>query len=628
MSELEDRSKALRTQNPRVTTGLGFSQLVKDVFAKRVVGGQGAPPPPPSGVTLSAWQVHQQQTQGHYLPQGAKEPNEDYKKRLSITPFLPESPEVLNSRRGALFESPPKMDMPDSLKEFVQKATARGEPLMTVIARVHERLEIAGWCGLLVHRLPAPEEARQRNEAGTLTAPEAAQLNRPVVTMYRDRRILDYEFDMHGLTKVRLLESTRILGEETTEVVIRVIDALNVTDYKITERKGQVVSIEETLLPHGATVDGRPALPFVFASSPLQIEDDDVDPRDPVAFPLLYGGCVADIAATRLGSDIRWCLFVLGQPILTLKSLRDEKELKNVALGVGRYFHLRAARGDEEGEALEFVQLDSTGLELQIAAYEADTKRAKELGGKGGDAALQVPVTESGVSRAWRFKTGEERLLFLLANRLQEVFERVLDLVAGYSGIASDKVSIQFHTDFSEDASPSEIVDLEGKVMPTWEKYRCATPLRLALLRLFKRLYPSANETDEQEFIIEIGEAITRLSPETEDTLDGKAIEGKVIEGEDKAIEGEAVEGVVEGSVQETGLNGAQIQALVDLASAVAEGQLPAVSAKAIARTSLPFVRSDILDVIFSGLEEFQPEAPPAKPQRESEEEPVPRSER
>ena len=84
-------------------------------------------------------------------------------------------------------------------------------------------------------------------------------------------------------------------------------------------------------------------------------------------------------------------------------------------------------------------------------------------------------------------------------------------------------------------------------------------------------------------------------------------------------------------NIDETALNGAQVQALLELAQSVARGEIPVESAKGIAAAAFPLLSQEILDRIFDSIEpkEIVPEqaseeAPAAtEPQLESKEEPT-----
>ena len=60
--------------------------------------------------------------------------------------------------------------------------------------------------------------------------------------------------------------------------------------------------------------------------------------------------------------------------------------------------------------------------------------------------------------------------------------------------------------------------------------------------------------------------------------------------------------------VAATALNGAQVEALAGLATAVANGELPMQSARAIAGAAFPTVDATVLDAVFDPLERFTPE--------------------
>lgn len=79
---------------------------------------------------------------------------------------------------------------------------------------------------------------------------------------------------------------------------------------------------------------------------------------------------------------------------------------------------------------------------------------------------------------------------------------------------------------------------------------------------------------------------------------------------EDVAVPVEATDAAAGADVQATALNGAQVQALADLATRVVEGQLPKASAQALAEAAFPLVNPITMDLIFGPLESFTPETP------------------
>ena len=69
------------------------------------------------------------------------------------------------------------------------------------------------------------------------------------------------------------------------------------------------------------------------------------------------------------------------------------------------------------------------------------------------------------------------------------------------------------------------------------------------------------------------------------------------------------------GDVQATALNGAQVAALVQIVQAVAQGQIPLETGKAIAKAAFPLIADAELDAAFAPLKSFTPTQPePAQP--------------
>lgn len=76
-----------------------------------------------------------------------------------------------------------------------------------------------------------------------------------------------------------------------------------------------------------------------------------------------------------------------------------------------------------------------------------------------------------------------------------------------------------------------------------------------------------------------------------------------------------AVPATAEADVQGTALNGAQVTALAELASQVAQGLLPLASARAIAVAAFPAVTAATIDAIFGPLASFTPETTEPNPE-------------
>ena len=200
---------------------------------------------------------------------------------------------------------------------------------------------------------------------------------------------------------------------------------------------------------------------------------------DGIGRSMLLRSAEADIAASRVLSDLVWDLFLLGNPILTLSTGRSDDELTRLGLGATRYIPLRNGRpGIENPEELKFVQLDPTGIELLFRAHGLFAAQARQAGA-GGDEAAAIPREVSGVAQAWRFKTGEERVLFMLARALEPFLTRCLNLALRGAGTALVRMPEAFDV-----TTPAEAIEGAEKLLHVAAQYGQTELAKTALQRL------------------------------------------------------------------------------------------------------------------------------------------------
>ena len=124
------------------------------------------------------------------------------------------------------------------------------------------------------------------------------------------------------------------------------------------------------------------------------------------------------------------------------------------------------------------------------------------------------------------------------------------------------------------------VFDLEDHA--TWEQVRDAMDRGVAVSKsaLYDRYGLPEPADDEDSFLKQDGSIVT---PPT----------------------GEPGVPLVSSDVQATALNGAQVASLIDLASQVAQKQLPIKTAKAIAKASFPLVKAEVIDEMFNQLDDI-----------------------
>jgi hypothetical protein len=406
-----------------------------------------------------------------YFPKGRLEPAGEYSLRVELTPFFPQTPGLLAARLGALFRtklqveagartSPPGTFSVDGEGETgegggdgfekragrtggraasgtlnEERATAQADSLRNILRRAGRReqsfedlavqaaclAQSHGFCAALIDRDPLPEDARARDISQAEVA--ARGLGRAYIALFSAPQILDWEYGADGrLSWVKFAEEslTRPRWDAPAEPTrtVRVVDRSAIHVFTLRQNaRGEWKAETQAPVAHGF----RDRVPVVFLHP--------FPGADGIGRPILQRAAEADVASARILSDLVWDLFLLGNPILTLKTNRSESELARLGVGASRYIPLRNGRpGEENAEGLEFVQLDPTGIELLFRAHALFQAQAKAQAG-GGEEAAAIPREQSGIAQAWRFKTGEERILFMLARALEPFLSACLELV-------------------------------------------------------------------------------------------------------------------------------------------------------------------------------------------------------
>ena len=388
-----------------------------------------------------------------YFPKGRLEPASEYSLRVELTPFFPQTPQILASRLGALFKSRLRIEehcgagfqpaqsgaatvedagkdqsaqnagrMPaPQMAQFIKEAGRRHTSFEDVATQAACLAQTHGFCAALLDRDPLPKELR---EPSVLDATQR-NLGRPYLALYAAPDVLDWDFGSDGrLAWVKFgereLRRARWDAACEEELVYRVVDREAIRVYRVRRgADGDWRARADEPLPHGFT----DRVPVVFLHP--------FPGADGIGRPILRRAAESDVAAARVLSDLVWDLFVLGNPILTLKTSRRDEELARLGLGVTRYIPLRSGvPGQENAEELSFVQLDPTGIELLFRAHALFAAQGSPNATGTADAAA-IPREQSGVAQAWRFKTGEERILFMLARALEPFLNECLELAAG-----------------------------------------------------------------------------------------------------------------------------------------------------------------------------------------------------
>lgn len=511
-----DRIKKLLERKENLIPILEGNQIVDDVLTGReaIVGKRSQSSVPFKWNAISGTakrnEVKNSYNESKYLKRNATEYPQEYSKRLEMTPFFSETAPILQQRQGSLFKKPPTTKLPDALKDFDKNCTANGATIDDTIAKIAEFSQTEGFCGILIDReaLPADVVDPKTKAARKVSVAEAQKrkLGRVIWALYPAPQILNFQQDARGLTWVKLVEESCIQdswdAEEIYVKTVRVIDRKTITVYRIksdeyfaigAEPPDEVSVEEDKPIPHNHVDEqNNPLCPFQFFHP--------FPARDGIGRSILKGCAEADIAATRILSAIVWVLHLHGCPILSLLTHKEPDKIADIGVGSSSLWVLAAGNTNsgKANEAGAYVTLDTGGVEKLIEVYEKLVAKAKEQAEKATGAGISGPKEQSGISKAWTFKTGEERILFLLSICLKQGIEWLLKATARISGADPDAVSCVFPQSYDVEG-PIEVVDLVNQVLPVLDRYKLVKARVEVLRKLLQSVLEDTSLADGKD---------------------------------------------------------------------------------------------------------------------------------
>lgn len=393
-----------------------------------------------------------------HLPKGTLEPWSEYQQRIGMTSFFPETPNIVANRRGALFANQPTIEVAPEIVPFLNHIGRRREPYGDVLAFLATKMMTHGLAAVFADFRPLPRDIAARVFAGEkISAAEASQrsLNQPVLGVFTERQVLDWRFDVDDgkLRWIKLVDRTDErpdpFAPSLSVETYRVVDRDVVSIWRVEFRNGKWRLADADIIPHGARDEQQqPEVPVVLMH-PFRGPDG-------VGESMVKLSVRADLAALRLISDMFWSLHLHGNPQLVLRTPDNTgNRMATLGMGAGRYLELRTALpGGGEGEDLAYLQLDSEGLNLIGETHKEMVAKANDLASRSPRSANQPLDAQSGIAKAWDFKTGEEKALNEHKMELETTSNSILKLLTRLLANrrvvpgAADALSAQVRTSF------------------------------------------------------------------------------------------------------------------------------------------------------------------------------------
>lgn len=379
----------------------------------------------------------------NYLVRNEREFADQYRFRVDMSEFMPDTPAYIERIVAALYDEAPKREYKSTdLEAFSEQVTrASGTNAMTLDRFM--RLEAAtlmtyGSTRILVTSLAAPEGA---------TRAEEQQLGaRPYLVHYTPLAVIDWdEDDSCELTMARAKECYCRKDNPTDPASPRV-EYTRFIQYDRLFARWWVFSLTEDdkgsrweLRDQGEAQHGLGVVPMIVYYWPRR-------ERTMVGSSFIRYMARAEISRFRNESDLDYDAYMHAHPELVVKTNRPD--FKEFTTGAGHFAKLRlqdASQAGEDAYYLEYPMGFHEGLDKLISGKGDRIKRYASVDPAGVIEPQQDGANAaSGVSRAWSFGTSEGRVIASLADAMAEVEMAVLDMASRYYGEVPDETGSAF----------------------------------------------------------------------------------------------------------------------------------------------------------------------------------------
>ena len=393
------------------------------------------------------------------LPGHDKAEHEAFK---AMAYFLPAVGRTQEAFAGLIMNPEPVITFPPELDAYVKDVTNDGEPMRRMIGRVVEEVVSVSRCAVLVD-FPRVDDATQIS-----VAEAEAQGLRAYARFYRAEDILDWRTSTYGgqryLSFIKLQEKhIEKVDEWTSKEVpqIRVLDFDDAGYYRVRLYRRSEAGWLMIGKPVTPECDGKPMedIPIVvFGPASL-------DPTEAVK-PLLND--MISISESHLNDSglMQWALMWVGNPTAVFRGLQRSSDSEPIRLGSSQGIVCSADGG------AEILYLPAEGVGAIRQTMEDKRRDMAAVGARilADETSGQIARDTAVIQRA-----GEHSVLAGVANTVGDGFEKVLRLLAMWSGVALNDdenakdgqvLSVKLNTDYVPiGLQTGELADLMDAVL-------------------------------------------------------------------------------------------------------------------------------------------------------------------
>ncbi len=386
-----------------------------------------------------------------YLPRLSDQENAEYEAYKKRTPFYNATWRTIVGLQGMLFRKPPKIEVPESMKDMLKDITLDGTPLHLLALKATEDDLKLGRVGLFVDYPIVPDSATK--------ADAIAENHRPLMKLYKAQSIINWKTrnikNETKLSMVVLQECVMVPEDEFTDkedVQYRVLDLVDLTDsatgvvktvYRarviIIERDAAGRETEVTKTTSFPRIDGKflDYIPFYF----MGVDNVSWNVDEPPLIDLVD----MNLSHYRTTADYEHGCHFTGLPTPVISGYTPEKDEqgKSKEFYIGSMTAWVFPRHEAKASFLEFTGQGLSALRENLEKKEA---HMAILG------ARMLEPQKSGhveaADTAAIHRGGEQSMLSSVAQAISIGITKALQTFARFAGADPDKVKFELNRDF------------------------------------------------------------------------------------------------------------------------------------------------------------------------------------
>ena len=390
-----------------------------------------------------------------YLPKLKSQQSDDYSAMIMRASFYNASWRTIAGLLGMMFRKPPKIEVPEGVKELLKDINASGTPFSLLLQDDSENALTTGRVGILVDYPPAPEEATQA---------DALRLGlRPIMNVYRAEAILNWEMgkvNNQWVPVLVVLKEKATIKDPADEFVPKIEDRWRVLDlvHSVNEQtKEQTTAYRQRLFRAKAekVADkdsferiGGDIYPKMnnqtLSYIPFYCHGTDMASLSDVDDPPLIDLFDMNLSHYRTSADFSHGCHFTALPFLLLAGFKKEMDDagNEKQLYIGGEAAIVTSNPDAKGSYVEFT---GTGLSTLVTKLEREEQMMAVLGARMLEP--QTKAVKTAESEAIHRK-GEESTLGSIAIATSLAMTAALKCFVEWAGFDPKNVSVEINRNF------------------------------------------------------------------------------------------------------------------------------------------------------------------------------------